>query len=372
MRIAILINSLGAGGAERVTQTLANTWVRQGHQVLIATLHDAPVAYQFDPRVQISPLVRKLAMPGPLKMIALPYLAAAWRRVLQRFQPTHAFSLLPRSNLVNCLSSSFGNKHPIVISERTPTGLEYSGNAPEARLMRGLIGRLYPRAREVIAISTGVKASLQTLGIEGRKVIVIPNPQDLDHIRQRAAIPTDFPQLQPKLRIVNSGRLVDFKDRPTLLRAFALVRARLDAQLIVMGDGPLEAKLKSLAAELGVAADVWWAGYQPNPFALMRQCDLYVHSSEYEGFGNVLVEAMACGLPVIATNCPGGAADILEDKLSKYLVPVKDPQALAERIVQLLGDQQTRAAARADCEERCAVFEAERIAAIYLERIAVR
>src|SRR5690606_39044870 len=133
-----------------------------------------------------------------------------------REQPTHALSLLPRSNLVNCLSRDYGNHRPIIISERTTTDLEYRGWRPQSVIMRRLISRYYPRAREVIAISSGVRDSLNRLVGMQDKISIVSNPQDLSHIRELAKAPIEYQSLRLKPRIVNVGRLVAFKDRPTL------------------------------------------------------------------------------------------------------------------------------------------------------------
>jgi glycosyltransferase involved in cell wall biosynthesis len=371
VKIAILINNLGRGGAERVVQTLANAWVAQGHEVVIATLHNDAVAYELDPRVGFEPLVRSRLAAAVTKIASLPMLARQWRRFLTRHAPTHAFSLLARSNLVNCLASARSNL-PAIVSERTTTTSTYSGWSLKAVLMRRLIRRLYPRARTIIAISGGVKSSLELLGIGSDRIVVIPNPQDLSYIRRRAQETASLPELASVPRLVTVGRLIAAKDHRSLLEAFRIVLNYVPAQLVVVGDGPLEAELKQRARDLRIAEHVWWAGWQQNPFAIMRQCHVYAHSSRHEAFGNTIVEAMACGLPVVATDCGGGIAEMFCGGLRRFIVPVGDPAAMAEALLPLMSNRAALDAARLQFEGRADAFSVEKIAEEYLRCINVR
>ena len=139
--------------------------------------------------------------------------------------------------------------------------------------------------------------------------------------------------------ITTVGRLVDLKDHPTLLRAFALVRERREAILQIVGVGPNEAQLVALAAELGVADDVHLLGWRDNPYSVLQESDMFVLSSTTEGFGIVIVEALACGLPVVSTDCRGGPREILDDGESGLLVPVGDPESMAAAILRLIEDE---------------------------------
>ena len=154
------------------------------------------------------------------------------------------------------------------------------------------------------------------------------------------------------------------KDFGTLLRAFAAFRHQREGRLVVLGEGPERASLLALAASLGVSAEVDFPGFLPNPYALMRRADLFVLSSAWEGFGNVLVEAMACGCPVVSTRCPSGPDEILEDGRYGELVPVGAADALAGAIARTLDAPQKpdvlrRRAAAFSLDACIARYEAE-------------
>jgi glycosyltransferase involved in cell wall biosynthesis len=138
--------------------------------------------------------------------------------------------------------------------------------------------------------------------------------------------------------ILGAGRLTAQKDFPTLIRAFALARAAQPMRLILLGEGELREPLRALAADLGIAAQVDLPGFVENPYAFMSRAHVFVLSSAWEGFGLVLVEAMACGTPVVSTDCPAGPAEILMGGRFGRLVPVGDAGAMAEAIRATLAD----------------------------------
>jgi glycosyltransferase involved in cell wall biosynthesis len=138
--------------------------------------------------------------------------------------------------------------------------------------------------------------------------------------------------------ILGVGRLATQKDFSTLLHAFARVRSQRPARLLILGEGDKRFELEALAQNLGLARDVRLPGYADNPFAYMRRCSVFVLSSAYEGLPTVLIEAMACGAPVVSTDCPSGPAEILEGGRYGCLVPIGDPDAMASAILTILQD----------------------------------
>jgi glycosyltransferase involved in cell wall biosynthesis len=157
--------------------------------------------------------------------------------------------------------------------------------------------------------------------------------------------------------IATAGRLVPVKDHWTLLRAFAILRAARPARLVIFGEGPLEAELRAAAGQSGIGSDVLFAGYVNDPAACYASTDLFVLSSTSEGFGNVLVEAMAAGVPVVSTDAPHGPREILEDGRFGALVPVGDADAMARAMAEML-DRPTPAAI---LKGRAADFDVEKI-----------
>jgi glycosyltransferase involved in cell wall biosynthesis len=167
--------------------------------------------------------------------------------------------------------------------------------------------------------------------------------------------------------VITVGRHTKQKDQETLIRAFARTLERVPARLVLVGQGPWRSNLEALVAELGIGDAVLFAGWQENPFCWMARSDLFVLSSRFEGFGNVIVEAMACGLPVICTDCRGGPSEIVRGGEDGILVPVGDVETLAGAITKLLLDEVLRAefAQKAQC--RAAAFDISQIGIQYEE-----
>jgi glycosyltransferase involved in cell wall biosynthesis len=165
---------------------------------------------------------------------------------------------------------------------------------------------------------------------------------------------------------VSVGRLVPVKDPRTLLKAFALLRARRAARLALVGDGEMRAELGELAAELGIADDVAFVGFQDNPIRFIARAAALVVTSRHEGFGNVIVEALAAGTPVVSTDCPYGPAEILEDGRYGRLAPIGDAEAIASAMEEVLDAPPQREASLA----RGWQFTASDIAARYAEALA--
>lgn len=221
-----------------------------------------------------------------------------------------------------------------VVSEalklRTPLG---------QTMLRYAIRRSYPAASGVIAISRGVANDLiQIVPAIKDRIHVIYNPvidSELERLgREKVAHPWFSGSRVPIILAV--GRLVPQKDFLTLIRAFAKVRETTVARLVILGEGEERTKIVKLANELGVAEDVELLGFVENPYAYMAKANLLVLSSAFEGFGNVLVEAMAFGTPVVSTNCLSGPSEILDGGRYGTLVPVGSPSALAEAILKTL------------------------------------
>jgi glycosyltransferase involved in cell wall biosynthesis len=179
---------------------------------------------------------------------------------------------------------------------------------------------------------------LQLSPIPTQKVRVIYNPVVSPELYEKADAPVEHPWFQPHQPpvVLAAGRLVALKGYDTLLRAFARVRQETPARLVILGEGPERPNLERLASELGVAADVDMPGFDPNPFRYMKRAGVFVLSSRYEGLPNVLIQALACGCPVVSTDCPSGPSEILDGGRYGVLVPVDDVEAMAGAIVRAL------------------------------------
>jgi len=368
MKILFLINNLGGGGAERVVQSLANYMVeREGHEVIVVTLQSRQIVYKLDPRLKQRTFKTGVLNHGPGKILSLPLQGCELAYLLRQEKPDAAISLLVRANLVHVISRWFGNRQPIVLSERNRSDHQYRSTGLRGRTMRRLIRWLYPKADAIVAISEGVKKSLESLGVPPKLVKVIYNPQHLNYIEECASESISLELNGRGPILVTIGRLIDQKDHVTLLEAFAQVHEKTDVRLIIIGEGPKRQELEQIARDLAVSQRVCFAGWQSNPFALMKQSNVFVLSSRFEGFGNVIVEAMACGLPVVSTDCPSGPREILKEGEAGILVPVGDRNALAQAIITLLTDSNALNRYKKASAERAADFDVSVIASQYLE-----
>jgi glycosyltransferase involved in cell wall biosynthesis len=203
-----------------------------------------------------------------------------------------------------------------------------------------VIRLLYRRADGLAAISHGVAAAVAgLLGREPESIPVLHNPVVSPGFEALSAAAPEHPWFGDDVPVVlAAGRLIRQKDYPTMLRAFALLAGRTPARLIVIGEGEDRGALEALAAELGIADRVAWPGFVANPYAWMAAARAFVLSSRWEGFGNVLAEALACGTPAVATDCPSGPAEILGEGAYGRLVPVGDAAALADALEATLAE----------------------------------
>lgn len=251
---------------------------------------------------------------------------------LRRYQPDALLTAGHRFNLVG-VQAGRRSGIPTVVSVHNNLSRQLDGKPPWRRFARlREIRSTYPHARAVVAVSRGVANDLQRWIAPGdARIEVIPNPV-LTRAAQQPMQAPEHPWLGPSREVpvlLAAGRLSMQKDYPTLIRAFASLRQRRDCRLIILGEGDQREPITTLAGELGVLDDVAMPGFQNDVRAWMAAADLFVLSSAWEGFGNVLVEALSVGTPVVSTDCESGPAEILRDGEAGPLVPVGDHEALA-------------------------------------------
>jgi glycosyltransferase involved in cell wall biosynthesis len=364
MRVAFIVNDLSGGGAEKALLHLASYLVERDHEVKLLTLHDHADAYPIDARIDRATLRTGQMARGPGRVSALPMQAAEAARWLRRWRSEVAVSFLARANLAHVMTRWFGNERPILLTEQVASRKVYPSGSVADRTMRYLIGRFYPRADGVFPSSQGVADGLKAFGVARNKMHVVYNTVNLRMIRKCAAESIALSS-SSMFTIINIGRLVAQKDHATLLRAFAAARTEVPARLVILGQGPLQTELESLAERLGVRKDVLFVGWEDNPYAWLRRADLFVLSSIYEGFGNVVIEAMACGLPVVSTDCPSGPSEILREGKVGLLVSVGDAPALGAAIVRVLQEPGMRERLIACSRERARDFDINTIGPRY-------
>lgn len=225
----------------------------------------------------------------------------------------------------------------------------------------------YPFADSVIGVSSDITNDLiSNHGLDPRLCMKVENPVDIDRVTTMAEDEVEHRWFMDDIPvIVGVGRFVDFKQFSILLAAFHTLRKRIEARLLMVGGGPLKDDLVQQCRYLGIQDHVDFLGFSDNPYKYMRRADLLAHSSWVEGFGLVLVEALACGTPVVATDCPGGPSDILNDGEYGELVDVGDPRGLAEAMARTLSDPP-------DSDrlvERARYYDVEKVADRYAEVI---
>ncbi len=234
------------------------------------------------------------------------------------------------------------------------------------------IRRVYPRSDGVIAVSEGVRDDLlNTVGLSGVDVTRIYSGSVSRQALERAREPLNHPWFatdRDRPVIVTVGRLAPQKDYSTLLRAFARVLEKRPARLVIVGKGRELPALEALASELGIQEHVDFAGFQANPYPWMVQADVFALSSRWEGLVNVVMEALGLGTPVVSTDCPSGPREILADGRYGILVPMKDPNALADGLITILRGE----GPQFETEEAVHPFRAETAARAYLKHFGLR
>lgn len=362
-KVMFLINSLAGGGAERVMSTLlSHSEAEAGaFDISLALLDREPVAYEPPRWLRVRQLDCRGSLRASLDQVG---------RLCADERPDLVLSFLTRANLAN-VAAARGGRHVAVVSERVNTTTHLGGG------LRGGLGKLmvraaYPRAAKVVAVSPGVAEDLRSnFAVPAGKIVTIENPFDLEMIRARAAEPPS-PAIEPPYT-VGVGRLVANKNFAMLIEAFRL--SGVPGRLVILGDGPERGALTALIRERGLEGRVLLPGFADNPFAIVGRAAVFVLSSNAEGFPNSLVEAMALGVPAIATNCSSGPSEILAglDRGSvqgvvrgEYgiLTPPRSAEHLAEAL-RTMQDDRVRRGYSAQAALRAEDFRVERAKARY-------
>lgn len=332
MRLALFLPSLRGGGAERMMLNLAEGFAQRGFCVdLVLAKADGSYLKNVSKEVHVV----DLNMGRVIK--SLPALV----RYLHSEKPDAMLSAMGHANIVAVWARSLARVSTrLVISERSNLTLS-AQNAPNkrGRFMPWLMKIFYPRADGVVAVSKGVADDLaRVIKLPRQRITVIYNPVVTPELLQKAQEPVDHPWFCPGEPpvILGVGRLTRAKDFPTLIRAFAMVRKERPARLVILGEGEKRHELEELSKQLGTANDVSMPGFVDNPFPYMQRSAVFVLSSAWEGLPTVLIESMACGCPVVSTNCPSGPAEILENGKYGKIVAVGDAVELAEAMAATL------------------------------------
>lgn len=358
--IAIFIPTLRGGGAERAMVGLANGFARYGYQVDLV-LADANGAF----KKEVSGSVRIVNLDSK-RMTASIFKLASY---LRHSRPDVLLSAMTHVNLTAIWARYFARVSTrLVISERSTFSHALKGLRGR-RVMQWLMPQLlrffYPSADAVVSVSMGVQDDLlHHVSLPSSMTHVVYNPVVDDGFLQRAADPIEhtwFAVGTPPV-VLAAGRLTEAKNFPLLLKAFAHVRRKRPCRLMILGEGPLRHALEAQVSDLRLGSDVLLPGFVDNPLPYMRQANVFVLSSLWEGLPAVLIQAMACGCRVVSTDCPSGPREILEDGRWGELVPVDDELALAEAIERCIDNDSPP-----DVRERAGFFNEAQSVDAYLK-----
>lgn len=385
--------STDGGGIERVQINLSKAFISRGHQVDLITcdsssinlsgLPDAIKIIHLSPSHQlISSFYSLLANPGhlwfkprtvlfsKLRPRTIKYLPS-FVSYLKNNQPDFVFSAFTDVNLVALLALRIA-KVPvkIVVSEHEPwtdqTGESIINSKRKWRISLSELSKLYTEAKAIVAVSYGFAEDVASaIRLDKNRISTIYNPVISSDFFQQSKKEVDHQWLKQKdcPVVLGVGRLVYQKNFSLLIKAFSRVRKLRSTKLIILGDGKERNKLKQLVQDYNLSNEVDFPGFVDNPYAYMARADVFVLSSIVEPLGNVLVEALACGCPVVSTNCPSGPAEILDHGRYGSLVPVGDEKALAEEIISLLDNPPDRKC----LQKRGLDFTVEKAAESYLK-----
>lgn len=336
MKIILVTSSLSCGGAERAVVLTAQGLIKRGHKVSLITIAGTEKDFYNIPD-GVHRIALNLAKDSPTLIHAL------WnnldrfrvlRQAISSLQPDAVISHMFASNILTLLSL-LKTKYPVIVTEQID---------PEITPNQGWWGKLrrpvYPLAAKVVSVSQGVNQSFEWLPREKRTVIYNPL-QPINDEKSAINLPKG---IDPnKKSVIAMGRLDYQKNFELLLSAFhKLVDKHPNWQLLIFGEGELRSKLEELVVNLGLTNRVFLPGVTNKPISILKRADLFVLSSRFEGLPLVLLEALACGLPIVSTDCPSGPREIIQDGIDGVLVPSEDVSALTKAMDCLMSNEGER------------------------------
>lgn len=336
-RICFFAPNLKGGGAERVISMLATHYSTQAECEVDLILLESTGPYL----ANIPDSVNIKIFNCRKASYALPKLV----KYLRNHTPEILFTSHIHFSTIALLAAQLAQvKTRIIIRQPTMLMPKYSKASISKLIRQKLFLKLAKSADTVIVSSKAMQDEFLALSdIDSNNVATIYNPLPINNIEQQSYERVDHPWYHESSYpvILSVGRLVTVKDFSTLIKAFSIVNQQTPCRLMILGEGPLRFDLQKLINDLDLQESVELAGFSSNPFKYMRQSNVYVLSSLWEGFPNSLVEAMACNVPIVATNCEGGTSEILNGGSLGKLVPVRDKTAMAKAILESLEDPNT-------------------------------
>lgn len=343
-RLSILIYSLSSGGAEKVVSILLGE-LKKEYEITLVLMNDK-IFYHIPEDIKIVYLENSNSNESGLqKLLKLPLLAWKYKKLNKS---EISFSFMNRSNYINILAKLMGMKNKVFISERAMPSMQHA-NGIQGRVNRFLIKKMYKYADVITANSIGNSKDLEN-NFNCDNVLTINNPLDIEKIKNLSKEYVNF--RDEKFTLITVGRLDAGKNHTLMIEAMQ----EIDAKLYIIGDGALSDLLKEKIENLNLKDKVFLLGSQLNPYKYLAKADCFIFSSNHEGFPNVLLEALACALPVISTDCQSGPREILAPdsninfqlknniELAKFgiLTPVNDFRVLQQAILLIKNDNYLR------------------------------
>jgi glycosyltransferase involved in cell wall biosynthesis len=355
-RIAFYLNHLEIGGAETIFVELSRGFTALGYKVDFVLIQaKGPLLSQLPQGSRIVNLDAHNAYLGLIKLV----------RYFQSESPDVIMAITELTGLVAIISRWIARVRTRIVIVLATTISQNKRSPLKKKIERILVSRLYPKADEIVAVSRGTAVDFaEYTGIPLNRTKVIYSPFITPHLHDESEKPANhefFLDREP-LVILGVGRLSEPKNFSLLIRAFGLVRRQMQARLLILGDGEERANLERLVRLLGLESDVSLPGFLPSPFPYMKRAAVFVLSSLWEGLPGVLIEALACGAPVVSTDCLSGPSEILDGGKYGHLVPKEDVEALANAIIaSLKGDHRKPPASWLD------QFKSEHVVKEYLK-----
>ncbi len=362
-KILFITSNLGGGGAERALVNIVNNIDRSLFEpYLVLFQKEGPYLNDLSPDVQIYEIQPK----------NYGFLYRNWVRInaikniCDSIKPSLVMSVLWQVNIVSIITASFRKiKIPFLANEQNTPSKELQ-SLWQRYLYWPLAKRLYHYFQGVVAISSGIANEIEMiLSYPNDKISIIPNPIDIEKINYFANKTLTETLRTPSL--ISVGRLVPQKNHKLLIRAIKYVIREFPVHLYLIGEGIERKKLEKEVKNLKLSSHVHFLGFQSNPYNFVKSSDLFVLPSNFEGFGNVIVEALAVSTPVISTDCPNGPREILRDGKYGVLVPVSDEKELADAILTLLRSSEKRRYFSEVGRKRSEDFSTRNIIPIYEE-----
>jgi len=366
--IAIVVHSLSSGGAQRRLVSLANAFAAADREVdLVALRGSGEIRHLLDERVRVTVLV------SVAKPVWKPWFFDGWaplRRWVREHRPDVVLAGITTVHAAAAMAVRELDRPPHLVlrASRHPVR-RYPWSRPLKRAFEPLARRvrapIYRRADLILAVSRETADAVAEQCLEPRRCVVLPNPvltsafvADV-RAKRRIALPAEAPL------VLAIGRLSYQKRFDLLLEAFSKVRRETEAQLVILGEGRLRQSLERKARKLGLSDSVTMPGQVDDIADWLARADVVVSTSAFEGSPAVIIEALAAGVPVVASRCPGGSAELLEQWPCGMLVPPGDPGATAAAVLDILRQHRSRAPAQDAFDE----YTVDASARAYLEQL---